>query len=194
MIININQQSADKRNRRNSMKKLIADIKGVTLIELIIVLTIVAIGAAVAAPNLSGWMARSKLNAEARNLYSVFQLARSEAIKRNQNVVVGIVFGSDYGQTIVCTCVGTNATVQAWIGGTTPATIIKPMTTLPSDIKIFLVGNTGYAGLTTWEYTSRGTFINGDENQPIDIFNKKLTSSNNKKRFTFTLGGSITIN
>jgi prepilin-type N-terminal cleavage/methylation domain-containing protein len=176
------------------MKKLIADIKGVTLIELIIVLTIIAIGAAIAAPNINGWMARSKLYAEARNLYSVFQLARSEAIKRNQNVVVGIVSGSDYGQTIVCTCVGTNATVQTWIGGTTPATIIKPMTTLPSDIKINLVGNPTYAGLTTWQYTSRGTFINGDENKPIDIFNKKLASSNNKKRFTFTLGGSITIN
>ncbi len=175
------------------MKKLIADIKGVTLMELVIALTIVAIGAAIAAPNMSGWMARSKINAEARNVYSVYQLARSEAIKRNRDVTVGIVFGSNYGQSVICSCVGTNADVQAWLGGTNPPAIITPMTTLPSDIKLSLVGNTSYAGLRTWDFTSRGTFVSGNENQPFDMINKKLASSNFKKSFTFTIGGSITI-
>jgi prepilin-type N-terminal cleavage/methylation domain-containing protein len=176
------------------MKRLIDNIKGVTLIELIVVLTIIAIGAAMAAPNMNVWMAKSKLNAEARKTYSVFQLARSEAIKRNQNVAVGIVFGSNYGQSVVCSCVGTNATVQAWIGGTTPATIITPMTTLPNDIKLIWLADPNFTQLRTWEYTSRGTFLSGNENQPFDIGNKKLPTSSSRKHFTFTLGGSITIN
>jgi prepilin-type N-terminal cleavage/methylation domain-containing protein len=174
------------------MKKLIADIKGVTLIELIIVLTIVAIGAAIAAPNINGWMARSKLNAEARNVYSVFQLARSEAIKRNQNVAVSIRWAGTggAGPNDFCSYVGTNAD---WNNGN-PATFITPITHMPNGLRLIWLAVPADTGRTTWEFTSRGTFITGDQNQPFYIQSNALQSSNNKKNFTFTLGGSVAIN
>lgn len=169
------------------------DKKGVTLTELMVVLAIIGIAAAIAVPSMGDWIARMKLNAESRKVYSVFQLARSEAIRNGQNVVVGIIFGANYGDTRICACVGTWATANAWMnGGVAPARIIIPITRLPRDIKIFWPGEPeGYPGLTTWEYTSRGTLIPGDDAQPIDIGSSRLPTK--LSHFTFTLGGSVNI-
>ena len=156
------------------MKRLIANIKGVTLIELIVVLTIIAISAAIAIPNMSGWMAKMKLNAEARKVYSSFQLARSEAIKRNSDVAVRITWATN--------------TYDSYLVSNT-AIVFTPPTTMP---KGFTLGPTQGAS-TTWEYTSRGTFITGDEAKPFYIQNVKLPSAINKKSFIFTLGGSVSI-
>jgi prepilin-type N-terminal cleavage/methylation domain-containing protein len=156
------------------MKRLIANIKGVTLIELIVVITIIAIGAAIAVPNMSGWMARTKLNAEARKVYSVFQQARSEAIKRNSDVAVRITWATN--------------TYDSYLVSTT-GIVFTPPTTMP---KGFTLGPT-QGTQTTWEYTSRGTFITGDDAKLFYIQSDALPSTNNKKSFTFTLGGTVTI-
>lgn len=172
------------------MKRLIANIKGVTLIELIVVLTIIAISAAIAVPNMSGWMAKMKLNAEARKVYSAFQLARSEAIKNNQNVAVSIRWaGNGSGTNDYCSYLGTNAD---WNGGN-PSKFFTPITPIPKGFRLIWQASPSSTSRTTWEYTSRGTFINGDEAQPFYIQSDTLPSANNKKSFIFTLGGSVSI-
>lgn len=62
--------------------------KGFTLMEAMIVLVIIGIAAALAAPNMSGWMQRRQLNTETRRLASNLQLAKSEAVTRNQMVIL----------------------------------------------------------------------------------------------------------
>ncbi|HEY9159471.1 MAG TPA: GspH/FimT family pseudopilin [Desulfomonilia bacterium] len=170
------------------MKRIFADIKGVTLIELIIVLAIVAIGAAMAAPGMSEWMARAKLNAEARKIYSVFQLARSEAIKNNHDVCVGIVFNSDgisysYGKSNYTVRLGTYSEYNS------STTTFLATKTVPSTMRLYMPDYPAYTGLTTWQYTSRGSFLPGDETQTLILQSK----SGYKKTFTFTFGGSVTI-
>ncbi len=73
------------------------DNKGYSLMELMTVVVIIGIMAAVAAPNMSGWLARRELNSSARNLAGHLQLARSEAVK--DNIETAIVF-ADHGYTI----------------------------------------------------------------------------------------------
>jgi len=62
--------------------------KGFTLVELMIVVVIVAILAAVALPSLGDFVENQRVKMAATDLMIVLTRARSEAIKRNTNVTV----------------------------------------------------------------------------------------------------------
>jgi len=167
------------------MKRLSANIKGVTLIELIIVLAIIAISAAIAIPGMSGWMAKTKLNAETRKLYSVFQLARSEAIKNNQNVTVDIVKTLNFG-----TC-----TYSCYYGN--PIIYIIPVTQVPENIRLNKYNQYGVrstsASSSTWTFTTRGSCLEGDVPDYLGIESNALPPPKNEKFLRVSLGGSVTI-
>lgn len=59
--------------------------KGITLIELIIVLTIAGVLAALAAPGMQRFVASNRLTTQVNDLLADISTARSEAIKRNTN-------------------------------------------------------------------------------------------------------------
>lgn len=61
---------------------------GFTLIELIVTIAIVAVLATLAAPFMANASLSGQLTANANNLLAAMTMARSEAIKRNTNVVV----------------------------------------------------------------------------------------------------------
>ncbi len=164
------------------MKRISDDIKGVTLLELIVVLAVVAITAAMAAPGMGEWMTKSKLNAEARKIYSAFQLARSEAIKNNQDVCLGIYFNS-YGTSHYTVKLGT------WQQYNDSTTIFLATKTVPGKMRLYMSDFPAYTGKTTWQYTSRGSFLPGDETQTLIL----ESESGYKKTFTFSLGGNVTI-
>lgn len=62
--------------------------KGLTLVELIVTLVVAAILLTLAAPNLSTFLQRDRLGAQANELLSDLAYARSEAIKRGAVVIV----------------------------------------------------------------------------------------------------------
>lgn len=66
-----------------------------TLIELLIVITIVAVLAAIAYPNFANFIERQKLVSSAERLSSDLRWARSEAIKRNESVTIDFVDGNN---------------------------------------------------------------------------------------------------
>lgn len=72
---------------------------GFTLLELMVVVTIIAIFAAVAMPSFGGLIDRYRVKGTADALHAEIQFARSEAIRRNQEVhlVFGTGTGSCYG-------------------------------------------------------------------------------------------------
>lgn len=67
---------------------------GVTMIELLIALTIAAILAAMAAPSFNDFITNTRLTSTMSQLTSDLNRARSEAIKRNQRVLVCIRNGT----------------------------------------------------------------------------------------------------
>jgi len=62
--------------------------QGFTLIELMIVVILIAIGAALAAPSFSNIIRESRLTTQANNLLAAIQLARSEAVRRGVQVTL----------------------------------------------------------------------------------------------------------
>jgi len=62
--------------------------KGFTLVEVIIVMVIIGVLAAVAVPNFLSWLPNMRLRSTARDIYGIMSRAKVEAIKRHENVTV----------------------------------------------------------------------------------------------------------
>jgi len=65
-----------------------ADSKGFTLVEMMILVAVMAILAAIAAPNLKTYMAQRRLNGAARQVMTDLMAAKMKAVSFNQNVKV----------------------------------------------------------------------------------------------------------
>ena len=57
--------------------------KGITLIELIVVMVIIAIGAVLMAPNIGGWLPNIRLRSATRDIASTMRVAQMKAVSNN---------------------------------------------------------------------------------------------------------------
>lgn len=57
--------------------------KGITLIELVVVMAIIAIGAALTTPNISGWLPSYRLRSATRDVVSIMRVAQLKAVSNN---------------------------------------------------------------------------------------------------------------
>lgn len=70
--------------------------RGFTVIELMVVLAILAIVAAISAPSFTPIIARQRIKSAASSIQATLNLARAEALKRNANVTMAPVMGTDW--------------------------------------------------------------------------------------------------
>jgi general secretion pathway protein H len=73
--------------------------KGVTLIELVIVMVIIAVGAALMAPGIGSWMRHYRLKSATRDIVSTMRTAQMKAI--SNNLIYEVVFTPTTGSYIL---------------------------------------------------------------------------------------------
>lgn len=102
----------------------IMDKKGFTLIEAMVVIAIIAIAVAVAAPNIVGGMPEYRLKRAARDLYSAMQSTKMGAIKNNTSWA--IVFDPATSSYLICSDSGADGTWSTTADNTMVSTIPLP--------------------------------------------------------------------
>ena len=115
--------------------------KGVTLIELIVVVAIIAIGAVLTTPNISGWLPNYRLRNATRDVASIMRFAQLKAV--SNNISYRIVFDTVNDNYVI----QYQDTGGGWVAeGDTQ--------TLPTGVKF----NTTFAGnITTFSPNSTAT-------------------------------------
>jgi type IV fimbrial biogenesis protein FimT len=96
------------RNQSLATRSIPAFTHGFTAIELLTVMAIIAIVAAIAMPDLSNLLVNQRLRAAGTDLMSSLIVARSEAIKRNGPVEVRPASGADWTQGWVVQATASN--------------------------------------------------------------------------------------
>ena len=118
------------------------DNKGFTIIEVIIVIVVIGIMAAIAVPNFLGYLPESRLKTAARDLFSNLQLAKIGAIRNNSDWA--IVFNVAAGRYYVCSNDGGDGT---WTGPGSNDTVQKTVVLADYGSGVTYGSGTGFSGI-----------------------------------------------
>lgn len=155
---------------RQRLRSRPAAARGFTIIELMITLVVAAILLAIAIPSFNYLTVSSKLTTTANTLVNALGIARSEAIKRNANVVVG----TDGSVSVTAGTPAVTTTISAAIPVQTPVITLNIPAALTATPMGMLVsgGTAGFSGLAA------------------DVSSNKI-SSNNHRCVYVTTGTTI---
>ncbi|MGC8809597.1 MAG: GspH/FimT family pseudopilin [bacterium] len=124
--------------------------KGFTLIEVVIVLVLLAIVAAIALPSFQRLVVNSPLRTAARDLMAEIALQKERAIAESRQY--RIVLDVDNSSYAIQQCQNTGSTCASW-----SSVLVKNLNRYASDISF----DSGSTTVTNYVFQTRGTVTNG---------------------------------
>jgi Tfp pilus assembly protein FimT len=135
---------------------------GVTLVELMTVVGIIAITTALAVPSFTNWLARSQLKEALLELHGNLNLARMTAMNRNTTITATLALVNN---RVTATFTDPSATSAACLASR--AACALPTQTMPGQV-------TGFGGASLVQFNSLGLRVGGGTAaQAIQLTNSK---------------------
>jgi prepilin-type N-terminal cleavage/methylation domain-containing protein len=117
--------------------------RGITLMELIIVMAIIALGAVLMVPNIAGWIPNYRLRTATRDVVSTLRVAQMKAVARNMDHRVTFVPGEGSYFIMRRTTAGVNNWVRITVSDEVAAGADDAKQFLPSGVQFAAVNFTG---------------------------------------------------
>jgi len=118
--------------------------KGVTLLELIVVLVIIAIAATLAIPNIAAWLPNYRLRTATRDIVSTMRTAQMKAV--STNLEHRVQFNTEGGSYIVQRRTTAGLWVDDGVSQTIPSGIRFQQITLADNRAVFNPNSTSSSG------------------------------------------------
>ena len=109
--------------------------RGITLMELIIVMAIIALGAVLMVPNIAGWIPHYRLRSATRDVVSTLRVAQMKAVARNVDHRVTFVPGEGSFFIMRRTTAGVNNWVRITVSDEVAAGADDAKQFLPSGVQ-----------------------------------------------------------
>jgi len=109
--------------------------RGITLMELIIVMAIIALGAVLMVPNIAGWIPNYRLRSATRDVVSTLRVAQMKAVARNVDHRVTFVQGEGSFFIMRRTTAGVNNWVRITVSDEVAAGADDAKQFLPSGVQ-----------------------------------------------------------
>jgi len=120
--------------------------KGITLLELIVVMVIISIGALLIAPNIGAWLPNYRLRSATRDVVSIMRVAQIKAVSNNTSYRV---FFDTANDSYILQYLNTLGAPVPEGGTQTLPTGVKFNTTFAGNITTFLPNSTATDGSIT---------------------------------------------
>ena len=181
--------------RKTRVIALGAHSNGMTLVELLITLIVMAILAALAAPTYTEFVIKRKTTGAVENIASLIVDAKMESIKRNRPITVGFLnnfdgdkwcFGFQVGNT-TCDCGEDDDTTAAYCDVTETDGSVKSTRLFSADFSDVTIGNfVAFSGATNFTFDPvLGLLTDTSDSGSLDV-----TSENNKYAVTIAINGA----
>ena len=178
--------------------------RGFSLIELIVTITVLALVLVAAMPSLGTWLDNSRIRNVTDSLQNGLQLARGEAVRRNQSISFWLVNLNDPGVlSNDCTLSGSSGSwvvsVDSPIGhcADSPSTISSPKLVqgrtvgdAGGKVSVTATQSDGTAG-TSVTFNGFGRVTNTDFIQKIDVTGTSTGTAYRPLRIEITSGGQV---
>jgi len=137
--------------------------RGVTLIELVVVFVIIAIGAVLLVPNIGAWLPNYRLRGATRDIVSTMRTAQMKAVSLNtENRVSFDIAANEYLLQIKTTQSAPNDWIPTWTNARAqqlqqklPGGVTMTAVTFPGDNAEFNTNSTASSGSITLQNTKK---------------------------------------